>query len=132
MSIAFEAKIKSANTLQMHIFYKRKRILAEKVSFFIGILLLWIAGIQVSWEILESVTERNIAEETYVNEIHMVFNITREGIIATRISTAGFGYLFVLMFWYIAIVIGSAAGALLNNVLPVKIIYVSKMYFLKS
>lgn len=102
------------------------------MSFFIGILLLWIAGIQVFWEILESVTEQNIAEETYKNEIHMVLNITRDGIFATRISTTGFGYLFVLMFWYFAIVIGSAAGALLNNVLPVKIIYVSKMYFLKS
>lgn len=87
--------------------------------------MLWIAGIQVFWEILENVTERKVAVKYNVNEEHMVLNITREGIYATVLSRTGLGYLFVLMFWYIAIVAGTAAGALLNNVLSVKIIYVS-------
>lgn len=90
--------------------------------------MLWIAAIQIYWEIIESVLERQIDDKINANQEHMVLNTTLNGIEETILSSNGFEFLLLLMTWYFAIAIGSAAGAIMNKLLEVGTIYVSIIY----
>lgn len=90
--------------------------------------MLWVAALQIYWEIIESVLERKTDEQIDTYDEHVVLNLTLNGTERIILASNGLEFLLLLMTWYVAIAIGSAAGAILNKLLKVNVIYVSILF----
>lgn len=100
----------------------------------IGLLLLWIAGVQILWAIREIVIERKHQDEELGDHLivpepnlsNFTFNATLR--LAQDVEpyvSNGQAFFFTISTWYVGIAVGSAIGAILYKVLTVKVIYVS-------